>query len=325
MRETVMGDTAGTDLPKFRPARPMVRVAIGYMAGLVVGWSFPANVALLSSLLILVLGVILLLALRRTPGVHQTIWICSILAALLVGAIRAELISAHQRSIDHQISDLASFNPVTLSGRILAPPSISGDSVRVLLGDAAALHEQTTYPIPGSVELRFRSDHLPDLPLGSRVQANADITELQGAMLPGGFSPRDFYYARSQVARAYTDEESVIITPPTEPKSVWEWFNHAVWSFGNEGFRVVRERFPSPEAGLLAALAFGVRTDLTWEVENAFGRSGLAHITVVSGLHLTLLLSGLLWLLKSIGLRRRMAFILAVPLIGFFLLLVGPR
>jgi competence protein ComEC len=143
-------------------------------------------------------------------------------------------------------------------------------------------------------------------------------------MLPGGFSPREFYYARSQVARAYADGNVTSIAP-THEEDILGRLKRIIWSFGNEGIRFIREVFPPREAELLVALTFGVRTELPWEVVDAFRRSGLAHITVVSGLHLALLLSGLLLLLKVIGLRRRVALMIAVPMIGLFLLLVGPQ
>lgn len=325
MYEPTLGDAAGTALPKHYPARPVVKVAIGYMAGLVAGWTFPVNVTLITSLLLLTLAIILLLALRRAPQARQVIWGCSVTAAILVGLIRAELVTARQRSIDNQVSYLARISPVDLYGRVATPPTPAGERIRVLLTDVTAARWGRTYNLPGSVELRFPTEHPADVAVGSRLRARADISTLRGALLPGGFSPREFYYARSQVARAYADEKDVAFIAPVRRKHGWDSIKQAVWAFGNEGFRFVREVFPPREAGLLAALTFGVRTEMPWEVENAFQRSGLAHITVVSGLHLTLLLSGLLWLLKLLRFRRRVALMIALPLIGLFLLLVGPR
>lgn len=74
-------------------------------------------------------------------------------------------------------------------------------------------------------------------------------------------------------------------------------------------------------AGLLAAMTLGVRDDLTDEDRDAFGRSGLAHVLALSGLHFGVLLAAADRALRRLGARRRP--LLALLTLGF-VALVGP-
>ncbi len=324
-----MEDSEWTDIEpaclREPPARPLVKVALGYMAGLVVGWTYPISVILTSALLLVCFGVMLLFALRRSPGVQRSVWICAVVASVLIGTIRAELISARQSRIDDQVSYLAAFDSVSLSGRASAPPVFRDGKARILLDRVAVTRYEKTHSMPGSVELWYSTENEPRVDLGQQVQAECRISLLQGAALPSGFSPRDFYYARAQVACAYADSTTVVFAPPIPTRTLSDRLMGFVWGFGNKSYWLIRETFPSEEAGLLLALGLGINSQMSWEVKEAFRKSGLAHITVVSGLHLTLLLSALLWFLRFAGFRRRIAASLAIPFLCFFLLLIGPR
>lgn len=98
------------------------------------------------------------------------------------------------------------------------------------------------------------------------------------------------------------------------------------------GFRVrtkiycaIDRAFSPRSAGLVRSLLFGDRTGLTDEIEESFRRIGLMHLLAVSGLHLGILLAGLWFGLRLMGIRPMIAY----PLVGIFVLLylviVGPR
>ncbi len=98
------------------------------------------------------------------------------------------------------------------------------------------------------------------------------------------------------------------------------------------GFRVrtkiycaIDRAFSPRSAGLVKSLLFGDRTGLTDEIKESFRRTGLMHLLAVSGLHLGILLAGLWFGLRLMGIRATITY----PLVGIFVLLylviVGPR
>lgn len=78
--------------------------------------------------------------------------------------------------------------------------------------------------------------------------------------------------------------------------------------------------FAEPVAGFLKAVVLGDKSGLDGSTVTAFDRSGLAHLLVVSGLHVSMLLWGLSRLLRG---RRVLLAALGIPLLVLFVLMVG--
>ncbi|MBE6936709.1 MAG: DUF4131 domain-containing protein, partial [Ruminococcaceae bacterium] len=82
--------------------------------------------------------------------------------------------------------------------------------------------------------------------------------------------------------------------------------------------RRIGELFPAEEAGVLNALIFGDERGLTEDYVTALRRTGLSHLTAVSGMNVSFLV-GLLLLLF----RRKWGTILSIPAVLFFVLMTG--
>lgn len=85
----------------------------------------------------------------------------------------------------------------------------------------------------------------------------------------------------------------------------------------------LREVLPGEEGDLLAALCLGDRRAVSDAVDDAFRHSGLSHLLVVSGLHLSMVAVALRGLLRRLGGGYRTAAVMTVPLLGVFATLVG--
>ncbi|MFQ6117296.1 MAG: ComEC/Rec2 family competence protein, partial [Candidatus Bipolaricaulia bacterium] len=85
------------------------------------------------------------------------------------------------------------------------------------------------------------------------------------------------------------------------------------------------DRYISPSAGLFKALLFGERGYLNETVEEEFRDAGVAHVLAVSGLHLGIII-GLFWLaLRAVHLSAGQIYFILIPIVLFYLLLVGGR
>ena len=68
---------------------------------------------------------------------------------------------------------------------------------------------------------------------------------------------------------------------------------------------LVREELSGEEGGLMLAMCFGDKSRLDCDISDAVTRSGLAHMTAVSGMHISLIVTAVIALLDAIGLKRR--------------------
>jgi competence protein ComEC len=88
---------------------------------------------------------------------------------------------------------------------------------------------------------------------------------------------------------------------------------------------VLRQRLSPSEAAVAQSLLFGDRSALDDPLETAFSRTGMMHLLAVSGLHLGILLAGLWFVLRRLGVRPAVSYPLVASAALAFLWLVGPR
>ncbi len=113
-------------------------------------------------------------------------------------------------------------------------------------------------------------------------------------------------------------EESVQLSAETE--SAWE---RLFYELRQRLSARIRQVLPGDTGALLSAICLGERSDLSAEISDAFRRSGLTHLLVVSGLHLTLLAATLLGALRLCRVGPRVAAALTMTAVVAFSLLVG--
>ncbi len=80
---------------------------------------------------------------------------------------------------------------------------------------------------------------------------------------------------------------------------------------------------PEPHAGLLSGIIFGVKTTLSSELKNALQTTGTLHITALSGMNITILVS-VCFSTFLLFLPRWISSIVTIGVISFFVWFVGP-
>ncbi len=88
-----------------------------------------------------------------------------------------------------------------------------------------------------------------------------------------------------------------------------------------------RQRFyqylPAESAELCIGILLGDKSVLSAEIKRDFRRVGASHILAVSGMHISILIGGLLFALKKTGIGVRMRYALALVFIVFFMGITG--
>lgn len=124
-----------------------------------------------------------------------------------------------------------------------------------------------------------------------------------------------YHSARGVFLTAYAEAEDAVLTPcdRTPPR-----YLPLVWANGlKEG---IAAAFPQEHAALLHAVTLGDKSGLSDGTVSLFNRSGLSHLLVVSGLHMSILLWGLTRLFAR---RKRLSALLGLVFLVLFTLLVG--
>ncbi len=86
----------------------------------------------------------------------------------------------------------------------------------------------------------------------------------------------------------------------------------------------LRERLTPAQFALAQSYVFGDRFALSDETEEAFARTGLMHILAVSGMHLTVLLAGAWWALRTLGVRPAVAYLVLAVVVLAAVWIIGP-
>jgi competence protein ComEC len=223
----------------------------------------------------------------------------------------------------HQLADISlhtSWQPyfgqeVTVDGFVQKVLKSDGDYLAFLL--------RAEKPARGVVRVslyRPRSDLT--LSYGERLQIKGILTSPPGQRNPGGFDYASYLETTGVGALLAVSGEKVTVLPGR---------GGSLLQYGADRLReragqVLRQFLPAEEAGLSLALLFGDRQAVFPETLEAYRRLGIAHLLVVSGLHVgyvaafALFLTG--WLL-----RRRYTFLSAAAagtvVLGYVLLTGG--
>lgn len=309
--------------------RPLVPLAVAFIAGIVVAHSapIPALVWFIGSLLCG--GLALLFAIyRRTKAATGPL----LLLFFMLGAGRLE-VELRLPPPPHHIDRLPEAlieQPLMLEGIVVSPTDPmawdmrgvergEGDRVRILLDLQRLWPEGQEVAAIGRAYLTLlRPAFIPAY--GDRIRGLFKLRRPRGYLNPGGF---DYpLYLRSQGVRleGWAAKEGAI-----ERRGAGEGSRLLGWAYGLRGrlMHDVNRRLPPEQAALLVAVTLGERSGIPRRITEAFAESGTYHILAISGLNVSLLAGALFFLLKAVRVPLRTSALLSMGLITFYAALAG--
>jgi competence protein ComEC len=170
----------------------------------------------------------------------------------------------------------------------------------------------TTRPVHGLVRLHLLP--VPELRYGQRVEVRGRLE------LPREGAPFSF--------RAYLQRHSIYVVMERPRVKV-------ISSGGSGGLRgrllglnetlrqTIIQLLPEPHAALLAGMLLGTQAAIPSEVMADFRATGTSHLLVISGWNITVLAGGVVGLLMAVGLSRRHAMALSLPVLVLYVIFVG--
>lgn len=291
--------------------RPLVFIVIFYIAGILLGdlTSFKMTAALilaLGCLMVAVAGYIL--AWRYNPAVILVLF-------LLLGVAFSRFYIEESRT---SLVDYAG-QQVTLAGRLVSGPDLRSDKVFYVFEAREVLKGEEKKRVNGQVRLSVKDVEY--------LYSYGDVVTVTGLLArpdPPG-NPGAFNY------RTYLERQGIWVTLSVLNKD-------SIKKIGEDGGNPVgrfalwaRQKLsaaatyslPPPEAAVLNGVVFGTQGMIDRETREAFNETGIVHILSVSGLHVGLLLAGLIALFGMLKIAPGQTAPLASPILVFYAIMTG--
>lgn len=267
---------------------PMLRAAVPFVLGLLLGGAFPLSVAEGWSLLVVV--AIPWVFISWGKQVYSRRWLNGASFFALVAGFGVLWQSLHHdRGHPDHISVLKD-GAVAWRVKVVAPSVDNGRSVRTWVQTQAALMDGQWRPAQGGVMLTLLSDSARKAPAqGDELLVRASVVPIDRAPAPGGFDVRQWAAGRGVYHQVFAPKENwARINETPEDPGIYATARHRINGWLRDA------GLPDRERALVKALLLGQRDELQSDQTEAFVRSGTIHVLAVSGTHVGIIYGGLL-------------------------------
>lgn len=201
----------------------------------------------------------------------------------------------------------------TVTGRVMKVEDQASGRVRLTIAPDTITPTYTRRKKPnltniGHLRVSVRPGDCPkDIHPGNTITVRARFHPFEGAITPHGHNFRRASYYQGMSASGYNLSPATIIS--SKPESVLKQSHFAkFWSAGCDLIQTWRmsltrdlnRKFIGQEGAVAAALVTGERSAIDTTTQEAYNRSGLAHILSISGLHFSLVAGMMFFLLRRL-------------------------
>lgn len=288
---------------------PLVLLTFIYAGGCLAGryFAFPAGTTFLAALFtLMVAGIGYLYSLQRN---HRLIYVLF----FFLGIVAVRL------AIGEAASPLAAHSGhyAVITGTVVSEPDIREQTARYTLRvDEARLGEKV---FKGGRVLLVVREPKELFSYGDLLKARGVVTKPEAPGNPGEFDYAGYLARRGISVLLYSRSDGAVRigrgTP--NPLVVPALFIKA------KLFGVLDAVFTREHSALVKGIAFGTRTEINPEINEAFIETGVVHILSVSGLHVGLVLAFVLGLTRFLKMRSGTTLLVAISVLLVYDLMVG--
>ncbi len=289
---------------------PLIRIALPFIAGLVIGrqWSMAAlplgTAALLS-------GAMWYFWTAR-PRDYSQRWSTGVGACVVFLGCGIFWQSLH--SSTEQNKDLSRGRGTALGWQVRVTEVISSNArvFRAWAAVVAVIDSADGHQARGRLLMTLMKDSaVSDPGPGDELLVLARVDTLDRAVEPGGFDQRAWAATYGVLHACYAPAGKWRLIRRSEGFASW---------FEGARRRIVawlgRTDLDARQRGLVKAILLGIRDELDTDQKSAFARSGTMHVLAVSGSHVALIYGVLLWSFRKLGEQRRWRVIRSVVLLA---------
>lgn len=154
----------------------------------------------------------------------------------------------------------------------------------------------------------------PEYRHGTRVLLSGVLSE------PGmieDFNYRDFLKKENVHATMLRPEINVLLENQTN------LFYAFIFRLKESLYSSLKKAVPYPQESLISAMLLGYKHGIPEQISENFSRSGLSHITAISGMHIVIVAGILIYALNAIGANNRAKTLVVVITLSAFVVMVG--
>lgn len=294
--------------------RPIVSFCIMMITGILTAY-LSNSILVTASMFVLLLVCLYVFARNSGSGFFVP---AGMLAFFLLGSLEFLIID------NVQLRSFAEYegSEVAIRGYIASEPDLKDSKVSYIV-EAAGIRQgygDEFKPIRGKILLTtLVSAEDAILDYGRELIFEGQLTQPQGVRNPGGFN-----------YRRYLAQKGVGASIFAYPYTIETWDRKSRFSLIRAGMNirdrivhVIDNSLPHQQAGLLNGMLIGYREGLSDEVQEAFSNAGLTHIMAVSGANVAFLILPLSFLLKLLGIGKKLSKLVIIAFLILFVFVTG--
>ena len=151
--------------------------------------------------------------------------------------------------------------------------------------------------------------------VGSRVILKGKISVYDKASNPGEFNSRKYYISKGYLFKATSCE--------TVKSNGHKSIGNIAYSIRLYTSKLIDDALDSKDAGILKALLIADKNDLDKDVKELYRDAGASHLLAISGLHITLFASLILFILKKTPMKLNTAYIFTIVILFLYGSIIG--
>jgi len=316
---------------------PLVFVAIGLMAGILLQDMSPLPVYIWLILLAMLTAAAVLFFLmpRFSSNARYVTAYLALACFICLGAIR---LTGYSQPEPNDIRNLLVDEPklAAIRGTVVTEPYISKypdwEFARFKSSDpTSGFYLKVTEVesvagwalVTGTVRVQVGEPVL-DLQPGDNIQAYCRLDRFSPPTNPGQFDTAAYLARRNVFAGVYIESRGGIELLQSSPASTFARIRVRLKRAATSALVGDLPREESSR-GMLQALLLGYRRDVDSDTYRAFRKTGLLHFISLSGMHMGILVGIIWWLCKTAGFMKPARAVVCAVAVAVFLLVVPPR
>lgn len=201
---------------------------------------------------------------------------------------------------------------LVIEGTVVRQPDRREDRQSAVIAAERVTIGEEAHDAEGLVLLKLRPN--PELRYGQRISV-AGYLDLPAS--DGEFDYRA-YLARHGVYVLMNQPKVALL-----PGEGGSWWRGALLHLNDRARQTGLRLLGEPHASLLVGVLLGVQATIPEDVLDAFSATGTSHILVISGWNISVLVASVAAALGAIGISRKRAALISLPLIAAYVLFVG--
>ena len=213
-----------------------------------------------------------------------------------------------------EIKDFINFSEQTeFVGKVMKEPDIRQDNINLLINVEKVRINKIDISMSGNILVT--ANRYPEYQYGDKLSINGLLKEPH---IFEDFNYKNYLRKDNIPAVIYYPDISII-----EDNSLSSSFYKKILYFKDQMRKVIRQNLSPPQSSILSAVILGDKKNISDEWKEKLNKTGVRHITAVSGMHIIILTSILMSFLIGIGFSRGKAFYFTIGFIFLYIMLIG--